>query len=411
MIESNKIIADFPILRRVINGKPIVYLDSAASALKPQPVLDAISQYYTKYGVNIFRGLYKLSEEATFAYEKAREKVAQFIGSSTANEVVFVRNATEAINLIAYSWGRLNIEEGDEIVSTVMEHHANIVPWQAISEETGAKLKFIDIDKEGYLNLQDVKELVGRKTKLLTFTYASNVLGTINPIKEIIRIAKKRNPKIKILIDAAQAVPHMTVDVKDLGCDFLVFSGHKMLAPTGIGVLWGKYDMLAAMLPFEMGGDMIKEVYLEKSTFKPPPHKFEAGTPHISGAIGLGAAVDYLTSLGMDNVRAHEKQLVEYALAKLGALNNIKIYGPKKAENKGGVVAFNMAGLHAHDIAQILDEDNICIRSGHHCAMPLHTRLNINSSSRASFYIYNTKDDIDKLVEGLNKANKIFKIS
>ncbi len=410
MFDPNKIKTDFPIFKRLINSKPIVYLDSAASSLKPYQVIDAMNNYYTKFSVNVFRGIYKLSEEASEKYENSREIVAKFIGAHSANEIIFVRNSTEAINLVAYSWGRVNIEEGDEIISTVMEHHANIVPWQSLSEETGAILKFADIDEEGLLNLKELEKLITERTKLLTLTYVSNVLGTINPIKDIVNIAKRKNSKIKILIDAAQVVPHMKVNVKELGCDFLVFSGHKMLGPTGIGVLWGKYELLDNMVPFQLGGEMIKEVYLEKTTFKRPPYKFEAGTPHIAGAIGLASAVDYLTALGMEDVRNHEKEITGYALNHLRSLRNLTIYGPKDLENKAGVVAFNMKGIHAHDIAQILDEDNICIRSGHHCAMPLHTRLGIGTSSRASFYVYNTKEDIDKFIEGLEKAKKIFRI-
>ncbi|MBI4067438.1 SufS family cysteine desulfurase, partial [Candidatus Gottesmanbacteria bacterium] len=375
MFDPSLIKNDFPIFQRHINGKPIVYLDSTASSLKPQVVIDANNTYYKEYPVNIFRGLYKLSEEATTAYELAREKVSQFIGSDSPNSIIFVRNATEAINLVAYSWGRINIGESDEIISTVMEHHANIVPWQQLSLESGAVIKYIDIDEDGLLNIDNLEKSITPHTKLVVLTYVSNVLGTINPVKEIVKRIKMKNSKIKVLIDAAQAVPHLSINIKDLGCDFLAFSGHKMLGPTGIGVLWAKYDLLDAMVPFQFGGEMIKEVYLDHSEFKKPPHKFEAGTPHIAGVIGLGAAVDYLSVLGMDKVRAHEKELTSYAISNLSHLSNLTIYGPKDPEKRGGVIAFNMKGLHPHDIAQILDEDNICIRSGHHCAMPLHTRL------------------------------------
>lgn len=410
MLDVSHIKKDFPIFNRFINGKPIVYLDSTASTLKPQSVIDAVNTYYTKYCVNIFRGIYKLSEEATFAYENARNTIANFIGTKNPSEVIFVRNATEALNLVAYSWGRVNITQDCEIVSSVMEHHANFVPWQQLALETGAVLKCIDIKDDGTVDIKQIEKTVTHRTKLLALTYVSNVLGTINPIKDIIKTIKKRNPKIKIIIDGAQAVPHMKVDVRNLGCDFFAFSGHKMLGPTGVGVLWGKYELLDSMLPFQMGGDMIKEVYLDKTTFKSPPHKFEAGTPHIAGAIGLAAAVDYLESLGMENVRQHEEELVKYALGMLSQLGNISIYGPLDPKIRGGVIAFNMKGLHPHDVAQILDEENICIRSGHHCAMPLHTRLGVGASSRASFYVYTTKDDIDALVKGLKKANSIFKI-
>lgn len=411
MFDPSQIKSDFPIFKRLINNKAIVYLDSTASSLKPKSVIDALDRYYTQYSVNIFRGLYTLSQEATESYESARQAIAQFIGAQNPSEVVFVRNATEAINLVAYAWGRANIAKGDEIISTVMEHHANIVTWQQLAFETDGSIKYLDIDENGYLDIVGLKKLITPSTALVCMTYVSNVLGTINPIKEIIQMIKKKNSKTKVLIDAAAAAPHMRINVKELGCDFLAFSGHKMLGPTGIGVLWGKYELLDAMLPFQMGGEMIKEVYLEKSIFKHPPHKFEAGTPHIAGVIGLAAAVTYLQNIGMDVVRKHEKELVEYALSNLSRLSNLTIYGPKNVDERGGIISFSMKGVHPHDIAEILNRDNICIRSGHHCAMPLHTRLGISSTARASFYIYTTRDDIDKLVEGLVKANKIFKIT
>lgn len=410
MFDKSHIKSDFPIFERHISGKPIIYLDSTASSLKPRKVIDAMNEYYTQYPVNIFRGLYKLSEEATEKYEEARVKIAKFISAQNPNEVIFVRNATEALNLIVYAWGRINIKEGDEMVSTVMEHHANIVPWQELSNETGSVLKYLDIDEEGKINLQSLNTLITPKTKVVTLTHISNVLGTINPVKEIIKQIKKRNSKTKVVVDAAQSVPHMKVDVKELGCDFFVFSGHKMLGPTGTGILWGKYELLDNMVPFQMGGDMIKEVYLDRTVYKNPPHKFEAGTPHIAGAIGLGKAVDYLSSIGMDKVRAHEKELISYALSNLSTISNLVVYGPRDPEIKGGIIAFSMKGLHPHDIAEILNEDNICIRSGHHCAMPLHIRLGLGATSRASFYIYNVKEDIDKLIEGLMKVKKIFKV-
>lgn len=410
MKDIHKAKQDFPLLKRLINGKPIIYLDSTASSLKPLQVIAAMEQYYTQYSVNIFRGIYTLSEEATTAYEGARTKVAQFIGSGNPSEVIFVRNATEGINLVAYSWGRAFLKEGDEIISTVMEHHANIVPWQQLSYEMEAPIHYVTLDFQGLLDISHLEKLINPNTKLVCMTHVSNVLGTINPIKEIIKMIKKKNSKIKVLIDAAQSVPHMKVNVRDLGCDFLAFSGHKMVGPTGIGVLWGKYELLDSMLPFEMGGEMIKEVYLEKTVFKNPPHKFEAGTPHIAGAIGLSAAIDYLQDLGMEAVREHERQLTDYAFKRLEEINNLKIYGPRDADKHAGVIAFSMQGMHPHDIADILNSDNICVRSGHHCAMPLHTYLKIGSTCRASFYVYTTKEDVDALAEGLKKANKIFKI-
>lgn len=425
MFDSNKIKADFPIFRF---HPDLTYLDSAAMSLKPQPVIEAVDRYYHQYSANVFRGIYQLAENATEEYERVREKVAQFINAPKAEEIIFVRNTTEAINLVAYAWGRVNIEKGDEVVTTVMEHHSNFVPWQVLASETGGIFKVIDINERGYLDLnldkfkmqnsnlkmttqnsKFLEKIITKKTKILALTYVSNVLGTINPVKEIISAAKKINPKIITVVDAAQAVPHLKVDVKDLGCDFFAFSGQKMLGPTGVGVLWGKRELLESMPPFLFGGEMIKEVYLEKTIFADIPHKFEAGTPHIAGVFGLGAAVDYLNKIGMDKIRQHEKDLTQYALSKLDKLKDITIYGPKDINNRGGVISFNIKGVHPHDAAAVLDEENICVRSGHHCAMPLHTRLRINASVRASFYLYNSKEDVDKLINGLLKVKKLFK--
>lgn len=408
MLDITALRGDFPIFKRHIRGKPVVYLDSTASSLKPQPVLDAINEYYTQYSVNIFRGIYQLSEEATQKYEGAREKVAKFIGVANPNEIVFVRNATEALNLVAATWGRANLDSGSEIISTVMEHHANIVPWQEIAKVTGAKLSFAKVTDAFELDIAHLESLITAKTKVVVLTYVSNVLGTINPVGEIIKKIKSKNPKIVVVVDGAQAVPHMSVNLTSLGCDFFVFSGHKMLGPTGVGVLWGKYELLEAMPPYQTGGEMIKEVYLDHAIFKPSPHKFEAGTPHIAGVIGLGAAVDYLTKLGMDNVRKHEEEITRYALTKMQEISGLTIYGPQKSENKGGVVAFTVKGVHPHDLAQVLDQDNICIRSGNHCAMPLHTYIKITATARASFYVYNTNEEVDLLVLGIKKAIKFF---
>lgn len=410
MMDFSRFISDFPNLKRKINGKRLVYLDSTASTLKPQAVIDAVSNYYSKYSVNIFRGLYKLSEEATNKYEEAREKTAQFINAKSSSEIIFVRNATEALNLIAYSWGRKFITNASEMISTVMEHHANLVTWQQLALEKDAIVRFIDINSEGIISIKSIVDMVNSKTKLLAITLVSNVLGTINPVKEIISQVKKKNPGIIVIVDGAQAVPHMKVDVSDLGCDFLAFSGHKMLAPTGIGVLWGKLPLLEEMSPYQLGGDMIKEVYLEKTTFQKSPHKFEAGTPHIAGAIGLGAAMDYLTDIGMENIREHEIELTSYAMERMENIEGVTIHGPNIAQNRGGVLAFSLKNIHSHDVAQVLDDDNICVRSGHHCAMPLHTRLKIAASTRASFYIYNTKRDIDALIAGLIRVKEIFKV-
>lgn len=399
---------DFPILKRKINGHPVVYLDSGASSLKPKQVIAGIEEYYTQYGVNIFRGIYPLSEEATQKYEAARITVADFIGAKNPNEVIFVRNTTEAINLVCYSWGRMVIDKNCEILITVMEHHANLVPWQELARKTGAALKYIDITPDGYLDLEHFDEKITKKTKLLAVTQVSNVLGTVNPIKELVKRAKKINPKIKVLVDGAQSVPHMKVDVADLDCDFLAFSGHKMLGPTGIGVLWGRYEILDQMVPFMMGGDMINEVHLNKTTYKKPPHKFEAGTPDISGAVGLAAAVNYLSKIGLDEIRTHEMKLLEYAMKYLQSSSDITIYGPKNIKDRGGVIAFNIKGIHPHDVAQILADENICIRSGHHCAMPLHERLGIPASNRISFYIFTTKEDIDAFVSVTQRIRSVF---
>lgn len=410
MIDIKKLKKDFPIFSSVPN---LVYLDSAAMSLKPKSVIEAVEKYYKEYSANVFRGIYQLSEKATQEYEAVRKKIARFINAFEEKEVIFVRNTTEAINLIAYAWGRVNIEKGEEIVTTIMEHHSNFVPWQVLSYESGSKFKIIDITEDGYLNLSsdglkiNLRNIITKKTKILALTYVSNVLGTINPVKEIIATAKKINPKLVVVVDAAQAIPHIKVDVQDLGCDFLAFSGQKMLGPTGAGVLWGKKIFLESMSPFLFGGEMIREVYLDKTIFAETPHKFEAGTPAIAQVIGLGAAVDYLFNLGMDNIRDHEKQLTQYALERLSEIKEITIYGPVDLNRRSGVITFNLKNIHPHDVAAILDEENICVRSGHHCAMPLHNRLGINASVRASFYLYNTKEDIDKLINGLLKAKKI----
>ncbi|OGG05739.1 cysteine desulfurase [Candidatus Gottesmanbacteria bacterium RIFCSPHIGHO2_12_FULL_40_13] len=407
MLDTKKIIPDFPILGKKINGKPLIYLDSTASSLKPAQVIRAMDDYYQRYGVNIFRGVYKLSETATEKYESARSTVASFIGSKEANEIIFVRNATEAVNLVAATWGEVNVDSQSNIISTVMEHHANIVPWQQLVKRKNAKLNYLDITEEGRLQPGQIENKINVNTRLIALTYVSNVLGTINPVAKIIKIIKEINPGVKILVDAAQAVPHMKIDVNNLGADFLVFSGHKMLGPTGIGVLWAKGEIMKDLPPYQTGGDMIREVYLDRTVFNDIPHRFEAGTPHIAGAIGLAEAVRYLDSLGMDKVRRHEEELAEYALSNLTGMKEITVYGPHTAGDRAAVVAFNAKGVHPHDMAQILDRDNICIRSGHHCAMPLHTRLQIPASCRASFYIYNTKKDVDLLIEGILKA-KIF---
>lgn len=399
---------DFPVLSRKINKKPIIYLDSTATSLKPQSVIDAEREYYTDYTANIFRGIYTLSEEATAAYEQARVTVAHFIHAPAADEIIFTRNATESINLVLYSWARVSLRPGDGIVSTILEHHSNFVPWQQWAHDHGMTFGIWNADAQGTLSLDDLPALVTKKTKLLVLTAVSNVLGVITPVKDIVAAVKKLNPECKVLIDAAQAVPHMPVNVTEWGADFVAFSSHKMLGPTGVGVLWGPMAVLSDMEPFLYGGEMIREVRTDKSFYKEVPHKFEAGTPHIAGVIGLGAAVTYLSRLGMNVVREHEKAITAYAMKTLAAIPGITLYGPTDMARKGGVIAFTMAQAHAHDIAQILNEDNICIRSGNHCAMPLHTALGAAATARASFYIYTTEADVDALAEGLTRVGKIF---
>ncbi|MDZ4209902.1 MAG: cysteine desulfurase, partial [Candidatus Curtissbacteria bacterium] len=388
----------------------IAYLDNAATSQKPKQVIEAVSNYYKKSNANVHRGIHTLSVEATEMMEGARKKVAKFVGVKDPAEIVFVRNATEAINLVAYSWGRNNIGKGDEIVLTVAEHHSNFVVWQQLALENGAILKIVSINKEGQIDLTAFKKAITRKTKLVTFFHVSNVLGTINDVQNLSSIIHNLSPLAKILIDGAQAVPHMSVDISKMGCDFYVFTGHKMLGPTGIGVLWGRRNLLEEMPPFLFGGEMISKVSFEKSSWNELPWKFEAGTPDIAGAVGLGAAVDYLNKLGMENVRKHEIELVDYAISKLSKIEGVVIYGPMDAKKRGGVVAFNVGSIHAHDVASILDSDGIAIRSGHHCAQPLMEFLQIKSAARASFYIYNLKEEVDRLVEGILKVKKTFKI-
>lgn len=408
MFDSSKVRQDFPQLSRRINGKPLVYLDSTATSLKPYAVIDKEREYYTKYSANIFRGIYKISEQATAEYEKAREKVASFIRAPSVNEVIFTRNATESINLVAYSWVGRNVAAGDRIVVTIMEHHSNFVPWQQLAGQRGIELRIWNTNSEGELNINDLDKLITRKTKLLAITAVSNVLGTINSIKSITKLVKRLNPDCVILVDAAQAVPHLPVDVQDWGADFVAFSGHKMLGPTGVGVLWGRGELLEAMPPFLYGGEMISEVRVEQTAFKKIPHKFEAGTPNIAGVIGLGAAVDYLNHLGMNQVRHHEEAMLIYVGQRLAELPEVTVYGPRDARRKDGVVAFTLQGVHAHDIAQILDGQNICVRAGNHCAMPLHLHLGLSATARASFYVYTTKSDVDALIEGLKKVREVF---
>jgi cysteine desulfurase/selenocysteine lyase len=384
----------------------LVYFDNAATSQKPNSVINAIYRYYREYNANIHRGIHKLAEEATLAHETARENVAKFINAERASEILFTRNTTEALNLAAYSWGRTNVGKGDKIVLTIMEHHSNIVPWLRLAEEKGAKVEFVKIDENGELRQDELHELVDERTKIVAVTHASNVLGTVNPVKDIGRVAHRFGALF--LIDAAQSVPHMPVDVKDIDCDLAAFSGHKMLGPTGIGVLYGKSECLEKMPPFLSGGEMIKEVHTTGASWKDIPYKFEAGTPNVAGAIGLGAAVDYLRGIGMRNVQDHEKEITTYALDRMKQVEGLQIYGPKNSERRVGVISFNLGDIHAHDLASILDEEGIAIRSGHQCAQPLMEYLQVPATSRASFYIYNTKDEVDVFIEALEKARKLF---
>ena len=401
---------DFPILSRTVrDNKPLVYLDNASTTQKPNQVIDAITDYYQNHNANIHRAVYALAEESTEAYETARDKIANFVNIKNRQELIFVRGTTEAINLVAYAWGRPHINEGDIIVTTEYEHHSNIVPWQLLTQEKHAKLEYIGMDDNGELILDDLdKYLATGKVKLVTFSLMSNVLGTITDAKKIIE--KCKSAGVPTLVDGAQAVPHMKVDLDTLGCDFFAFSGHKMLAPTGVGILWVRKSVLQTMRPFHGGGDMIREVHKYETTWNELPYKFEAGTPNIADVIGFGAAIDYLTKIGMDNVRQHEIELTKYAMEKFSKIPGLQIYGTKDISKRGGVISFNFADVHPHDVADIIDKEGISLRSGHHCAQVLMERLNVAATSRASFYIYNTKEDIDALIDSLNKVAKVFKL-
>ena len=401
---------DFPILKRTVrDNKPLVYLDNASTTQKPNQVIDAITDYYQNHNANIHRAVYALAEESTEAYETARDKIANFVNVKNRQEIIFVRGTTEAINLVAYAWGRSHINEGDIIVTTEYEHHSNIVPWQLLTQEKRAKLEYIGMDDNGELILDDLdKYLATGKVKLVTFSLMSNVLGTITDAKKIIEKCKAAG--VLTLIDGAQAVPHMKVDLDTLGCDFFAFSGHKMLAPTGVGILWVRKPVLQTMNPFHGGGDMIREVHKYETTWNDLPYKFEAGTPNIADVIGFGAAIDYLTKIGMDNVRQHEIELTKYAMEKFAKIPGLQIYGTKDIAKRGGVISFNFADVHPHDVADIIDKEGISLRSGHHCAQVLMERLNVAATSRASFYIYNTKEDVDALIDSLNIVAKVFKL-
>lgn len=396
----------FPILHQEVNGKPLVYLDSAATSQKPTSVIETLEKYYKEYNSNVHRGVHTLGTKATDAYEGAREKVRRFINAKSTEEIIFTRGATTALNLVAHSYGSDNLREGDEIVITFMEHHANIIPWQQVAKKTGATLKYIPLQEDGTISLEDVRATVTSNTKIVSVMKVSNVLGVMNPIKEIAKIAHENGAVM--VVDGAQAAPHMKIDVQDLDCDFLAFSGHKMCGPTGIGVLYGKKQHLEIMEPVETGGEMIDFVDLYESTWKELPWKFEAGTPIIAGAVGLGAAIDFLEQIGLENIEAHEHKLAAYAMEKLSRIEGMTIYGPKDPGLRAGVVTFNIDDVHPHDVATVLDAEGIAVRAGHHCAQPLMKWLKASATARASFYLYNTEEEIDKLVEGLIKTKEYF---
>ena len=410
VLNVSKIREDFPILRRIVNGNNrLVYLDNAATTQKPMAVINAITDYYMNYNSNIHRAVHQLAEEATLAYERTREKIAKFINARFIEEIIFTRNATEAINLISYTWGSLNINQDDIVVITEFEHHSNIVPWQILTHRKGAHLKYIGVDDDGYLRLKDYqKYLESGRVKLVSISEMSNVLGTIVQLKEIIKIAHENG--IPVLVDGAQSVPHMPVDVQSTDCDFMAFSAHKMLGPTGVGILYVKKEILEKMPPFIGGGDMIKEVHKQKTMYNDIPYKFEAGTPNIADVIGFASAIDYLKAIGMDNVRQHELEITQYALKALRGVEGLTIYGPLDPHHRGGVLSFNVGDIHPHDLATIMNEHGVAIRSGHHCAQVLMERLDVSATSRASFYIYNTKEEVDILINVLHQARRIFRI-
>lgn len=395
---------DFPILQQEVNGKPLVYLDNAATTQKPRRVIEAIKEYYEAYNANVHRAIHALGERATAEYEAARRKVARFINAPSESSIVYVKNASEAINLVAYAWGRKNVNEGDEVLLTPMEHHSNLIPWQQLARERGARVRYIELTPDGELDLASFERLLTERTRLVALTHASNVLGTINPVEKVIAAAHAAGSLV--LVDGAQSVPHMPVDVQAMGCDFFVFSAHKMCGPTGIGILYGKPELLEAMDPFLYGGEMIQTVSLDGATWNAIPWKFEAGTPNIAGAIGLGAAIDYLESVGMEAIREHERELVRYAFEVFDAMGGVEIYGPRG--ERAGLIAFNYAGIHPHDLSTALDQEGIAIRAGHHCAQPLMRWLDVPATARASFYLYNTKEEIDALARALLKAKEFF---
>jgi cysteine desulfurase/selenocysteine lyase len=405
-LDVARIRADFPILQRQVNGRPLVYLDNAASAQKPQQVIDALVHFYTHINANVHRGVHTLSVEATDAYEAARERVGRFVGSDDPDELVFVRNATEGLNLVAVCWGRANLEPGDEILATLLEHHSNLVPWQRVAQETGARIRLVPLRDDGTMDMDAFRSMLSPRTKIVAVAHASNVLGTINPLSEIAEMAHAAGAIV--VVDGAQSVPHVPTNVADLGVDFLAWSGHKMLAPLGSGGLWGRRELLEAMPPFLGGGGMIREVFEDHATWAPLPEKFDAGTPSVADSVGLAAAVDYLDALGMDNVRAHEIEVTSYALERLYRLPDVSVYGPREARDRTGVVSFNLDGVHPHDAGTILDEAGVAVRAGHHCCQPLHRSLDVAATLRASFYVYNTLEEVDALVDALATARRVY---
>jgi len=406
MLDVNRIRQDFPILARQVHGKTLVYLDNAATSQKPRQVIDALVSYYSRYNANIHRGIHALAEEATAAYEAVRAQTAKFIGAGSERAIVFTRNATEAINLVAQAWGRANLRPGDQVLLTEMEHHSNLVPWQLIAKATGASLAFIGVTDDGRLKLDDYDRQLSAKTKLVGVTHMSNVFGSVNPVARIAEQAHRLGALV--LVDAAQSVPQMPVGVGQLGCDFLAFSSHKMLGPTGVGVLYARESLLESMDPFLGGGEMIADVKLTESTWNEIPWKFEAGTPNIAGVIAFGKALEYLDRLGLEQVRRHEQELTAYALKRLSQIPDLTIYGPRDTQERGGVVAFNLNGLHPHDVGTILDHEGVAIRAGHHCAKPLMRRLGVAATARASFYVYNTREEVDRLVEAIGTVREFF---
>jgi len=405
-IDVERVRADFPILKRLVNGRPLIYLDNAASSQKPRQVIDSLVDFYSTINANVHRGVHTLSMEATDAYEAARERVGRFVNAFDTDEIVFVRNTTEALNLVAVCWGRANLKPGDEILATVLEHHSSLVPWQRVAQETGARIRLVQLSADGTVDLDAYRTLLGPRTRVVAIAHASNVLGTISDLSEISAMAHRVGAIV--VADGAQSVPHLATDVRTLGADFLAFSGHKMLGPMGIGALWGRRELLEAMPPFLGGGGMIREVYEDRATWAPLPEKFDAGTPSVADSIAFGVALDYLDDLGMHAIREHEIDLTAYALERLASVPDVAVYGPLDPRLRTGVVSFNLEGVHPHDAGTILDEAGIAVRAGHHCTQPLHRWLDIAASLRASFYMYNSRDEVDALVDALATARRLY---